>query len=549
MASVVCGAATAASAGLLSSPAVLPGSGIELSLRTPFEDAPSAGACTVEVTLRNGSRRDGTWELSLGARAGYGWTHTMRQKVAVEAGASRTFLVVGLMQRPFAGVQLAVRGPGIDPRPVTACEAHGNYWTGSAKQQTLSRPVAVSRSLVSTGGGVAAATANQEIQGRRLVLSSFAPEELPADARSYSGFAFVLMRQEEWSGLRADVREAIEDWVALGGNLWLLGSAASEVPRGFGLVSSSPLVGQTDLDWVPLVEQAFAGTSWELGWEAYQPWSLPGRLPAEEIPRNTLAFLVVVASILIGPLNLYWFARGRLRHRVYWTTPLIAAATALVLLALIMSRDGTGGAGHRWTAIAIVPEAHRAAVVQEQFARTGLLLDGRFRAADALRVRPISPETDWRNLRGTPQELEAVGDTHSGWFRSRSLQGQYLETVRPTRARVQVRRTGGLEAVSSIESALQDLFVVDAQGDVWHGSNIAAGVPAPLERSQAFDSWFASALQNAGPAGRGHLQPLARRRRYFYAAANAPGGAIETLGSIRWTQDRLLYVGPIEEVR
>ena len=47
------------------------------------------------------------------------------------------------------------------------------------------------------------------------------------------------------------------------------------------------------------------------------------------------------------------------------------------------------------------------------------------------------------------------------------------------------------------------------------------------------------------PAGRRRLEGLRKLPGYFYASA--PGGpAIASLPSIRWTQDKLLYVGPLE---
>jgi hypothetical protein len=551
------GAGASGRAEQLPAPPVSPGSGIELGLRTPFADPPPDGACTVEVTIRNGSRRDGRWELVLGSRTGHGWTHRTRQSVAVAAGASRSVLVLGQMQPAYGGIELTVHGRGVDPQPVSACQSRWNFWSTRGHKLQPSQATALSRDLYGSGGGVNLLKDKLEEQGRLLTASSFAPADLPADARSYSGFALLFLRQDEWTGLRAEVREAIDDWVALGGQLWLMGPAASEVRRGFGRVSTRPLGGQGQLDWEHVASVAFAANIWRMGWDStYTPWGLPGRLVSPEIPRVFLFVVVLVSSLLIGPLNLYWFARGRLRHRVYWTTPLIAALAAVALLAMILARDGTGGSGYRWTAVALLPDSHRAAVVQEQIARTGLLLDGRFQEKEPLRISPVFLTSEWR-FRQVGLQAETVGSTQSGWFASRRVQAQYLETVRPTRARVQVRRGGVTEALSSIEGVLADLYFVDHDLSVWHASGVQPGVPAPLSRlpggapparATKYDVWFASALQDAGPGGRELLTPLSNRPGYFYASAPRASGAIETLPAIRWTQQDLLYVGPVEEM-
>ena len=79
-----------------------------------------------------------------------------------------------------------------------------------------------------------------------------------------------------------------------------------------------------------------------------------------------VAIVVLLAvGTVIGPLNLFWLARGRHRHRVYWTTPLLAAGVAMVMLGMIVLRDGVGGDGYRWTTVAVMIALTLAMVVMQ----------------------------------------------------------------------------------------------------------------------------------------------------------------------------------------
>jgi hypothetical protein len=521
-----------------------PASRIGLSLRTPFQDATPPGACTIEVTIRNESRRKGVWQASIEANSGAA-VQVSRHSLSVEAGASRTFLLVGLTNPGaiWSRTVLEIHGPGVSSGPLAVCEARWRLPSGGSAGEN-SAPYAMSHSLAR---GIWDAI-EQELSSRQLRISGsrFEPADLPADARAYTGLTLIYLRQDEWAALPAGVKEAIRDWVALGGRLWLLGPPASDTRLGFGLVSTWPLSGDPRPQALGIARQvleAAAGDFNQGRYEAYEPWTLPAELGQPETHRGLLFTFLLVVTLVIGPLNLFWFARGRRRHRVYWTTPLLSAAAALALSVFILVQDGTGGAGVRWTAVAIRPDEHRATVIQEQAARTGLLLGSLFRNPDPLRLVPLPVEPIWARAMGSSSRPEIAGDAYSGWFRSRKLEAHYLETAHPTRGRVEVTVGTPPHALSSIEGVLQDLYVVDQDGAVWHAAGVQAGQRVALSPAKGFDTWFANVLASAGPAGRRRVQPLQNIPGYFYASAPA-GAAIETLPSIRWTQKSLLYVGP-----
>lgn len=538
--------ASRAGAGTLATPPLDAGSRIGLSLRTPFEDGTPPGACTVEITIRNDSLRAGVWEAAFETRSAYGALQRTRQAMPVEARTTRTFLLVGLMDATgWSYSTLQLGGPGVAPEPLAVCDRTWRVPSGGSLPKP-SAPFAISQSLA-TGIWDALEQSLGEHSKTRAGMR-FDPAGLPADARAYAGLVLVFMRQDEWTALPAGTREALQDWVSLGGRLCLLGPEASETRMGFGLVSRVPLPSGAVAYPREIATRVIETRGGELDlamYQAYGPWSLPGLMADPEPPRALILGFLLAVALVSGPLNLFWFARGRWRHRVYWTTPLLSAAAALALGAFILAKDGTGGAGVRWTVVAVRPDAHRAAVVQEQVARTGLLFGSLFRSPDPLRVVPLVLERDWFQRGLATGTRETAGDAWSGWFRSRTLETHYLETVRPTRARVEVTPGTPPQVVSSLEGVLERLYVVDANGGVWGASSVPAGRRVTLQSADDYDAWFADILANGGPAGKRRLAVLQRVPGYFYASA--PGAAaIETLPAIRWRQTHLLYAGPVE---
>jgi hypothetical protein len=535
-------------------PPVEPGSGIELSLRTPFEEPPLRGACTVEVTLRNGSGRDGRWELALHSDDAYWWTASTQATVSVAAGATRTFVLVGALTgrpggwgaHPTSSAYLGVRGPGVSRQRVNVCHRQLTLVGPPAGSPAESSSFAMSASLARVLWDPM--DAEMKARSEAMAGSRFEPADLPADARSYAGFANIFLRGEEWTSLPADRREAVLDWVALGGTLCLLGPPAEQRRLGLGWVRSWPVAAEPAADVrqalqeiasVPAADPRFASLGPQEG-----QWTLPGRLARPESHHGAVFVVLLTVSAVIGPLNLFWLARGRHRHRVYWTTPLLASAAAAVMMVMILLRDGVGGEGYRWTTVAVMPGSHRAAVVQEQVSRTGLLLSTGFEAREPMMGWPLSYHEGTEAVQ-SPMNQQSSGPRQGGWFSSRTLQAHYLETIRPTRARVQVHFGSRVEAVSSIEDTLDGLLVVDDAGRGWYAPSAAAGQRVVLEPAGDVAGWLDDRLQEAGPVNRRHLQKLRDARGYFFARARR-GAPIETLDSIRWKESGFLYLGPVE---
>jgi hypothetical protein len=254
---------------------------------------------------------------------------------------------------------------------------------------------------------------------------------------------------------------------------------------------------------------------------------------------------IAAFGLLVGPVNLFVFCRGGRRYRVAWVTPLISIGASVLIAAGILLHDGTGGAGERQAVIELLPERHEMLVRQEQIARTGVLLGSGFRTAETAWVEPLALQ-DEHELTETAQ-LYRTGDTFSGdWFNSRALHGQYLEAVRPGRARFELSGDNAApRLVSSLPDTLQDVYFLDHDSEPWHAGPVEPGRPVTLERATrpAFQNWLTAATLYHGP----RLQrALALGPGTLVGTARRSGAALPTLAAVTWHDRDALYLQRVE---
>jgi hypothetical protein len=208
---------------------------------------------------------------------------------------------------------------------------------------------------------------------------------------------------------------------------------------------------------------------------------------------NYILFVLILLAfgILVGPVNLFVFAKSGRRHRLFVTTPLISIGTSLILIALIVFEDGFGGKGTRITLMEVRPDGNQNAafIQQEQFSRSGVMTSPSFTVETPALVAQVPlAKSRWArftsgygsasgnyDLHPTSGGLFANGD----WFQSRSEQGQLVTAVLPTRGRIEATNDPGT-IVSTFDFPIEMLLYRDPSGQ-WHrGENIAKGKPAKL---------------------------------------------------------------------
>lgn len=520
-----------------------------------FSALSEAGAYTgffpVRVRIENRAAVARTWEVALsvnspasGANARLTATH---QVSAAPGSTQETVLFLAVPFESLTGFRFGanvmgeIRGPEVAREMFSFGMTAGPGVVGQRISVSASLKPAFSRVIEEANAKAEQARAAGAAGGRsgrptRISLlrdgfSSVDPKRWPADWRTWSMFQAVVLGPAEWELLEAAPRRALLDWVEMGGRLWLVTPAAvartETASRGLGAVIRHQGPVAAFLPGGQLAEGA--GPAWKNPPRLFDPADPQFQFnPAG----RWLMFFLVGFAVVVGPLNLFWFAPVGRRHRLFVTTPIISLVGAVALAGAAVWGDGFGGVGARQSLVVLQPAGNQAVVLQNQVARTGLLLGRSFDLpADTLLVRVFE-----EGFRGARAELERDGDRATGdWFASRSLQRQELRRLVPTRARVELVEGGGGQPPvlqSSLGTTLRELRYTDASGTTWTAAKLPPGRRVTL---------VAAASPGVGGSTAGVGGP-----GWFTAEGGAGDLApIPTLESIAWKDSRVWYAGPV----
>lgn len=418
--------------------------------------------------------------------------------------------------------------------------------------------------------------------GSHTFAARFTATKLPEDWRAYSGYDVMILTDDDWAKVAPGARAAILQWVRLGGAVHFHRRASTtfstlgidaETPgdrTGYGLgtltLENLPASGPPTLDAVRTIKTyhggrgpASEGLGESITDDYSSTWPLQDQFGKQKFDYAIFIIVLIAFGVLVGPINLFVFAKSGMRHKLFITTPIISLATSVVLIALILLRDGTGGRGSRISLVEVRPEngENRAYVIQEQVSRTGVLLGGAFEVAEDAAITPV-PIADSAWARLTPgaggagmrfnasfgeKGMKVGGD----WFQSRSEQGQLIRAVVPTRGRIELKGGGGAPTfVSTFDFPIERLYYADRSNGWWTVSNLEAGKAATGTPVSEAEYRAAVAAEAALLARRQREQLNRASKRTDHYVAIAPGApAIETFDSIRWADDRSILTGPV----
>ena len=222
--------------------------------------------------------------------------------------------------------------------------------------------------------------------------------------------------------------------------------------------------------------------------------------------------------------------------------PLISCTASLLLILVIVLQDGFGGHGERVMVTRLFPGQKQAVVVQEQVARTGVLLSRQFTAPEDVMLLPLkTPGVGGRSY-------EQSGRAYGGdWFTSRSVQAQRVEAIVPSRAEIQLISSGAADAppvvVSSIPATLRQIRYLDPAGHPWQGHDLHTGERMTLQRAPSSSGWLSPVATSSDYLF--HLQTGALEQPGSFFALADDGPFIGTLPSIRWRSQQAVYLGTV----
>jgi hypothetical protein len=561
------------------------GDDVSVAVSSPFSELPPGGFVPYQVNIRNDRNSAGTWHVFFQGAANMSATGATyyEQEMTVAPNTSGFFNVLvplpSAPERSNTTLTVGVRGPGFENSnsqyfAYLYSDTSGNHTPYCVIGENVLAPVGLGP-LENLYKG-----RTQEFYGSEVDTA-----KLPENWRAYSGVARIFLKDTEWLALNSGQRQAISDYVAQGGHVTLLttDNPDSRIPElqlpepdgkpgdyGFGAISveNTPAFPVDTAQLVADIEHDPAPSAANVDL-AFSTWGLRSQVGTITIDTGFILCFVMFFGALVGPVNLFVFARGGKRFRLFWTTPLISILASLALAVGILVTDGLNGAGKQMIAVFSLPASNREAVIQEQICRTSVLFSSRWHNEQDYLIAPVSirsldeatyaggyrPYGPRTNLASSPDTYVQEGNDYSGnWFRSRSVTGQYLQAMRPSRSSLTVTNPDAVNSrgeapvvLSSYPNPLDQVYLTDFQGHVWECQNLSPGQKATCVPSSSDDlkQFWASASSDAG----GKLEPLLNRSSnrpgYFYATGIPPSdGTLATLGEIHWTVTKGLYLGP-----
>jgi hypothetical protein len=542
---------------------------VEVSMETFLDNELTPGFIPVNVTLRNRTNRAQHYTLNYRIQQWFreGETITGSAALSVEAGRvsqTHVFLPANLAKSGGGSLSLQLEGLGI-------------------KNERTHHSISFSDAKVAVGMGERSAI---EHQGRVLALISGIKTHsrsdyplhriplatVPPDWRAYSSLAMLVFDSTEWDDLPAGNRAAILEWTAMGGKLCLMALSDKwlenlRFPDASKTDENSLLLGAGKIVLFPpekpgknkkkenaiaekIVNAIPAGvrnpSENKITLSAVQEWE-------PQINKGIIILFLVLFTLAIGPLNFFSLAPARRRHRILWTTPLIAFIASLILMGATLL-DGIGGRGERFTIARLLPEQKRLVVEQAQISRTGLLFNSSFDFDENTRLSAMfAGKNDSRRCDYTRTSAGWGGD----WFSSRAMQAQFAQTVRPARGAVRVTlpdESGKNGAVlSTLETPLAEIYVTHDGETFYKATHLAPGVKCPLTPASRaeFKNWWEAQTKTSFSRDLFPCTPSDGQNpaKNFYArAAKADQVAVATLKSITWERDTALIHGAAEFV-
>jgi len=556
--------------------------GVDIGITTAYENVPSTGFVPLEIRIANYSGRTVNYELATrpGYYGNYDYGIAFTQKFTVPNKTTKVFSIYVPVPNADDRSYFSPGGFSFRGYAVNNGAGHISYPSnnsGGGKPRTGF--MLVSQDISATSWEPTRLSLDSS--GQSLYGSSIKPESLPRNWLGFAGVDSVWLAESDWSKMAPESREALKEWLMQGGHLFIAsqsiaefnladlgiksaGTGISTYPAWLGTVTLLPWDGKSNL-LLPNMQNAAItilldrnelnmqiSEGYKDQGNASFTWPLLLKMPDAAAAGFLVLIFMVIFAVLVGPVNLFVFARDPFRFRLFWTTPLLSLATSLLLGGLILIKDGLGASGQALTLIYLPAGENREVRIQEQCTLGGLLLNRRFKMEQPAFLVMLKLNNNYDNRRVmNVNELK----TYSGdWFASRSVSGHLLVRMDPSRARVEVVNKAPFneknppQIISSVETPLEEFFFVDESKQYWKAANVSSGQKTVLTPSSpaAFNEFLSKFTLKAGARIKSVMSDALVKgaENHFYASCAEPNKQlIPTLSSIRWQFASAYIVG------
>ena len=440
------------------------------------------------------------------AHIGYSFQSLGRVERTVLVGPkSRVELALMQPALPAFGNGLRVR---IDGRPqsrvIPWSSGHPEYWLSGGGSLNSDR-VLISQSLSEDDFPP---HPPEEFRVLRSVMSTVSWSD---NWLAYSGFDGIALVADDLERAGTGVREALWRYVETGGTLLILGLPDAESSWGrarttrphSSFTERGMLVDYTGFGTVLIAERA-AGIdqltptqfsrvreSWRRSREPWgstlNPSGFHQQFPVAErveVPVRGLFLVVLLFTVLIGPVNLAILTRRKKRIWLLWTVPAASLVTCAVVILWVVAGEGLVRF-HRIETLTLLDEReHRATTIGWAGYYATLTPAAGLRFDLDTEISPVVSLVSQQG--GDSNRVFAWTDTQElrpGWMRARLPSYFVARKSELRRERVSFRRgaDGVLEAVNGLGVDLESLVVTDSGGRLHAApAPVAAGAATRL---------------------------------------------------------------------
>lgn len=545
--------------------------GTSIKVDHMFDEHVKSGFHPYKVTIRNGRSLPITWTLRFETNSST-YRYRSNYQIKVEPGSeSIEELLVpapptkGHRYSTYRSVRVNVSAPGLNSISRSLNGSIDPNWPS----------VVMSKNLASRNLTRLANKRKEERRGQDYFASTF--RELPASWKGMTCVDILMLDDTTWRGLPKQQKRSVLTWVRFGGRLDVfsddkqttLESLGFETPDSPGRKKGIYSLGTIEIlhwngkDLTDNLLNRYSGTRQfddSFNKDYGKTWGMINEFGTRNFNPFLVFILLIIFAVLVGPVNLFHFAKAGQRHRLFITTPIISLIASLVIILIILVQDGMGGSGRRVAFVDIQShtDQRQLQVLQQQISRTGVMIKSGFENKEVPGVTPVTlPPSRWNpvnNGQSRNTNYQFYGPDFGGdLFRSRSEQGYHIRTVRPTRSRIERRNPSTSnnppQLFSSLEFAIKDFHYVDSMGVVWKaepGTTIEPGAEIQLQKSSLneLQDWLKDVTYTLSSADRKAIRDLkSGRGRYFGIAANPEPLLVQTHSAIRWQNDVAIVSG------
>jgi len=326
---------------------------------------------------------------------------------------------------------------------------------------------------------------------------------LSANWLGYSGYDGICIASAELKSAGPEVEAALRQYVECGGSLVIAGPWES--PKAWertrqvdkGLTRFYPGFGECFHvpnprvnEWSNEQVHAICG-SWQ---RTAEPWLdlLPptesnNLFPVVEhltVPVRSMFLLMLVFSLVIGPVNLYVLARRKRRIWLLWTVPVISLLTCLGVLGYMFLSEGWEGHVRTEGFTLLDETTHQATTLGWMAFYTPVV------PSDGLHFSPqteLSPQLrhDTFRMHNRGRTIDWTNEQHlaSGWLTARVPSHFVVRKIEPRRERVVVRKSkdGTWTMMNGLKADIRRIAFMSASGKIYAAQSVPAGQEALLK--------------------------------------------------------------------